>query len=129
MLERDIDAALVNEFFEYILDAEVREAFIYLVGAFTCLRSVTWRVKKQGFVRSFRVYQDGKRYFSMMPSQHKINFHFLPPVLRDSIYRKDAISKMFSSFDDSSHKDEEHWAIDIKTIEDARLLLRALNLK
>ena len=129
MLARDIDTVLVNEFFEYIQDEDVREAFIYLVGAFTCLRSVTWKVKMQGAVRSFRLYQDGKRYFSMMPSHRKINFHFRPPVLSENIYRKDVISKLFSSFDDSSNRDDEHWAIDIKTIDDARLLLRTLDLK
>lgn len=129
MLERDIDAVLVNEFFEYIQDAEVREAFIYLVGAFTCLRSVTWIVKMQGKVRSLRIYLDGKRFFSMMPSQQKINFHFRPSVLKEKIYRKEVISELFSSFDDSSHEDEEHWAIDIRTIDDARRLLHALNLQ
>lgn len=128
MLAHDIDSDLVNEFFEYIQDPEVREAFIYLAGAFTCLRSVEWTVKNQGEVRSVRIYQDGKRYFSFMPSQKKINFHFRPPVLRDGIYQKEEIRRLFESFDDSTHKDDEHWAIDIKNIDEARLLLRTLRL-
>ena len=129
MLAHDIDSDLVNEFYEYIQDTEVREAFIYLAGAFTCLRSVEWTVKNQGEVRSVRVYQDGKRYFSFMPSQKKINFHFRPPVLRDGIYQKEEIRSLFDSFDDSSHKDDEHWAIDILNIDDARRLVRALDLR
>ena len=128
MLAHDIDSDLVNEFFEYIQDSDVREAFIYLAGAFTCLRSVEWTVKHQGEVRSVRIYQDGKRYFSFMPSQKKINFHFRPPVLKDRIYRKEEIKKLFASFDDQTHKDEEHLAIDIRNIDDARRLLRALKL-
>lgn len=129
MLAYDIDSDLVNEFFEYIQDSDVREAFIYLAGAFTCLRSVEWTVKNQGEVRSVRIYQDGKRYFSFMPSQKKINFHFRPPVLKDGIYQKEEIRALFASFDDKSHKNDEHWAVDILTIDDARRLLRALDLR
>jgi len=129
MLAHDIDSDLVSEFYEYIQDADVREAFIYLAGAFSCFRSVEWTVKNQGEVRSFRIYQNGKRYFSFMPSQKKLNFHFRPPVLKDGIYRKDEIRKLFTSFDDKSHTDDEHWAIEILNIDDARRLVHALALR
>ncbi|MOA67776.1 hypothetical protein D3C78_1950930 [compost metagenome] len=65
----------------------------------------------------------------MMPSQQKINFHFRPPVLKVGIYDKSAIAAQFKSFDDTSHKDEEHWAVEIRSIDDARLLLRTLDLQ
>ncbi|MHC6225498.1 hypothetical protein ACYU03_12110 [Pseudomonas sp. X10] len=58
-----------------------------------------------------------------------INFHFRPPVLRDGIYQKKEIKRVFDSFDDSSHKDDEHWAVDIRNIDDAQLLIRTLNLR
>lgn len=129
MIERDFDSVLLTDFYEYIRDAEVRTAFAYLIGVFTCLRTVTLIVKMQGKVRSVRVYQHGKRFFSMMPSQCNINFHFRPPVLREHIYRKEEVAAFFESFDDSSHKDDEHWAVDIRSVDEARRLVQVLGLR
>lgn len=128
MIESDFDSELLTEFFEYIQDKDVREAFAYLIGQFICAGSVKLLAKWQGQVRSVRMYQDGDRHFSMMPSQHKINFHFRPPVLRKHIYRQETIASLFQSFDDSSHKDDEHWAIDIRNISEAQRLIQALHL-
>lgn len=129
MIERDFDSALLTDFYEYIRDVEVRTAFAYLIGVFTCLRTVTLIVKRQGEVRSVRMYQDGKYFFSMMPSQCNINFHFRPPVLREHIYQKEEIATLFESFDDSSHKNDEHWAVDIRNVDEARRLVQVLGFR
>ena len=57
MLKGAEDSERIAEFYEYIQDGGVREAFALLVGTFACLKSVSCRTAKQGKVRSFAVSQ------------------------------------------------------------------------
>lgn len=129
MLKGAQDSERIAEFYEYIQDGAVKEAFALLVGTFTCLKEVSCRVTSQN-VRSIAVYLDGKWCFSIMPSRKKLVFHWRPPVIKMKRYKKWVLQARFpESFTDDSHKaDDEHWAIKVKTLDEALLLLLILDL-
>ena len=129
MLKGAENSERIAEFYEYIQDGEVKEAFALLVGTFTCLKGVSCRVTSQK-VRSIAVDLDGKWCFSIMPSRKKLVFQWRPPVIKMKRYKKDRLKAQFpDSFIDDSHKaDDEHWAIKVKSLDDALLLLLILGL-
>lgn len=130
MLKGAEDSERIAEFYEYIQDGEVKEAFALLVGTFTCLKGVSCRVTPSKKVRSIAVDLDGKWCFSIMPSRKKLVFQWRPPVIKMKRYKKDRLKVQFpDSFTDDAHKaDDEHWAIKVKSLDDALLLLLILGL-
>src|SRR5438045_6403219 len=130
MLKGTEDSERIAEFYEYIRDNRVREAFALLVGTFTCLKTVTCRVSPQKEVRSIAVDLNGEWCFSIMPSQKKLVFQWRPPVIKMRRYKKDTLKAQFpESFTDDSHKvGDEHWFIKIESRDRALLLLRTLHL-
>lgn len=129
MLKGAEDTERVAEFYEYIQVAEVRDAFALLVGTFICAKSIDCRTARQGKVRSIAVDQGGAWCFSIMPSRKRLLFHWRPPVI--DLYRaqKDVIKARFvDNFTDNAHKHSEHWSVNIRSIEDALLLLGTLRL-
>jgi len=129
MLKGGEDSERIAEFYEYIQDNGVREAFALLVGTFTCLKAVTCRVSPQKKVRSIAVDLNGEWCFSIMPSRKKLLFHWRPPVVKRYRPQIQAIKALFpETFTDKSHKDAEHWAISIESIEEALRLLLILDL-
>lgn len=130
MLKGAEDSERIVEFYEYIQNEEAKEAFALLVGTFSCLKKVTCRVSSQKKVRSVAVDLNGEWCFSVMPSREKLRFHWRPSVIKMKRYRKEVIKEQFpDSFTDDSHKDAEHWAIDIRSRDGALLLLHVLGLK
>jgi phosphatidylserine/phosphatidylglycerophosphate/cardiolipin synthase-like enzyme len=129
MLKGAEDSDRIAEFYEYIQDGEVKEAFSLLVGTFTCLKDVSCRVTSQ-IVRSIAVDLDGSWCFSIMPSREKLLFQWRPPVIKMKKYKKEKLKAQFpNNFNDDSHKDgDEHWAITVKSLGDALLLLLVLGL-
>ncbi|WP_242199519.1 MULTISPECIES: hypothetical protein [unclassified Pseudomonas] len=128
MLEGPDDSERIAEFYEYIRVGGAREAFALLVGTFTCLKSVSCSTAKQGKVRSVAVRQGGAWCFSIMPSRKRLLFHWRPPVVDRYRTQIAATKALFpESFTDNSHKDAEHWAISIQSIEDAMRLLLILD--
>jgi len=129
MLKGAEDSERIAEFYEYIQDGGVKEAFALLVGTFTCLKSLSCRTARQGKVRSIAIELEGEWCFSIMPSRKRLRFHWRPPVLGRYRNHKEAIKSAFpDSFTDDSHKDSEHWAVKIVSIEKALLLLLLLDL-
>ena len=130
MLKGAEDSERIAEFYEYIQDGGVKEAFALLVGTFTCLKSVSCRTARQGKVRSIAVSHVDAWCFSIMPSRKKLLFHWRPPVVDRYRSQIEAIKALFpNTFTDRSHKDFEHWAISIESIEEALRLLLVLDLK
>ncbi|UCP00060.1 hypothetical protein LF844_09685 [Metapseudomonas lalkuanensis] len=127
MLRGFEDSERLTEFYAYIQDGEVREAFALLIGTFACLQSVTCRVVKQGSVRSVGIYQGEKWMFSVMPTQQRLHFQWRPPAIASSKYDKASIAAAFPDFSD--HKQEEHWSVYVCSIESALLLLLILDLQ
>ncbi|CAI8935664.1 hypothetical protein [Pseudomonas sp. IT-P294] len=129
MLKGAGDAERIAEFYEYIQDGGVREAFALLIGTFTCMSSVSCWAAKQGVVRSVAVSQGDAWCFSIIPSRKKLLFHWRPPVVDRYRPQIEAIEALFpKNFTDKSHKDAEHWAISIESIEEALRLLLILDL-
>lgn len=129
MLKGAEDSERIAEFYEYIQDTGVREAFALLIGTFTCLRGVSCRTAHQGKVRSIALTLGDAWCFSIMPSRKKLLFHWRPPVLDRYRHQIEAIKALFpETFSDKSHKDAEHWAISIESIEEALRLLLVLDL-
>jgi len=129
MLKGAEDSERITEFYEYIQDGGAREAFALLIGTFTCLKSVSCRTAKQGKVRSVSVSQGDAWCFSIMPSRKRLLFHWRPPVVDRYRPQIEAIRALFpENFTDKSHKDAEHWAISIESIEEALRLLLILDL-
>ncbi|MNG10800.1 hypothetical protein D3C84_942920 [compost metagenome] len=129
MLNGAEDSERIAEFYEYIRDNGVREAFALLVGTFTCLKSVSCRAAHQGKVRSVAITKGDAWCFSIMPSRQKLLFHWRPPVVDRYRPQIDAIKALFpDTFTDKSHKDAEHWAVSIQSIEESLRLLLILDL-
>jgi hypothetical protein len=130
MLKGAEDSERITEFYEYIQNEEVKEAFALLVGTLTCFDKVTCRVSPQKEVRSIAIDLNGEWCFSIMPSHKKLVFQWRPPVIKMRLYSKDILKTQFpESFTDDSHKvGDEHWAIKVLSRDDALLLLRALSL-
>lgn len=129
MLKGAEDSERIAEFYEYIQDGGVREAFALLVGTFTCLKSVSCSTAKQGKVRSVAIRQADAWFFSIMPSRKRLLFHWRPPVVDRYRTQIEAIKALFpENFTDKSHKDAEHWSISIQSIEDALRLLLILDI-
>lgn len=129
MLEGAEDSERIAEFYEYIQDGGAKEAFALLVGTLTCLRGVSCSTAHQGKVRSIAVRQGDDWCFSIMPSRKKLLFHWRPPVVDRYRPRIDAIKAQFpDNFTNTSHKDAEHWAVNIDSIEEALRLLLILDL-
>ncbi|MNB99177.1 hypothetical protein D3C76_389150 [compost metagenome] len=129
MLKGAEDSERIAEFYEYIRDYGVREAFALLIGTFTCLKSASCRTAYQGKVRSVAVSQGDAWCFSIIPSRQKLLFHWRPPVVDRYRPQREAIKALFpETFTDKSHKDAEHWAISINSIEEALRLLLILDL-
>jgi hypothetical protein len=129
MLKSAEDSERITEFYEYIQDGGVREAFALLVGTFTCLKGVSCKTAKQGKVRSVAVSQGDTWCFSIMPSRKKLLFHWRPPVVDRYRSQIEAIKFNFpESFTDKSHKDAEHWAVSIESLDHSLRLLLLLDL-
>lgn len=130
MLEGAEDSERIAEFYEYVQDEKVKEAFALLVGTFTCLKNVTCKVSSQKKVRSVAVYLNGKWCFSIMPSHKKLVFQWRPPVIHMKLYKEDRLEAQFpDTFTNDSHKaGDEHWAIKVKSREDVLQLLSVLSL-
>ena len=129
MLKGAEDSERIAGFYEYIQDGGVREAFALLVGTFTCLKSVSCRTATQGKVRSVAISQGDAWCFSIMPSRKKLLFHWRPPVVDRYRSQIEAIKANFpESFTDKSHKDAEHWAVTIESLDHALRLLLFLDL-
>ena len=123
------DSERIAEFYEYIQDGGAKEAFALLVGTFTCLKSLSCKTAKQGKVRSVAISQGDAWCFSIMPSRKKLLFHWRPPVVERYRTQIEAMKALFpETFTDKSHKDVEHWAISIESIEEALRLLLVLDL-
>ncbi|WP_238965534.1 hypothetical protein [Pseudomonas sp. AF32] len=129
MLKGADDSERITEFYEYIQSKEVRTAFALLVGTLTCLRGVSCSTAYQGKVRSIAVRQGDDWCFSIMPSRKKLLFHWRSPVVDRYRPKLDVIKTWFpGDFTDTSHKDAEHWAVNIDSIEEALRLLLILDL-
>jgi len=65
-----------------------------------------------------------------MPSHKKLVFQWRPPVIKMKQYKKERLKAQFpGNFTDDSHKaDDELWAINVESRDDAVLLIRTLNL-
>ena len=130
MLNGAEDSERIAEFYDYIQDGCVREAFSLLVGTFTCLKGVSCKTAQQGKVRSVAISQGDAWCFSIMPSRKKLLFHWRPPVVDRYRPQIEVIKALFpETFTDKSHKDAEHWAVSIESIEEAMRLLLVLDLK
>ncbi|WP_447650968.1 hypothetical protein [Pseudomonas abietaniphila] len=130
MIKGAEDSERIAEFYEYIEDGEVKEAFALLLGSFTCYKKVSCRVSAQKKVRSIAVDYKGKWCFSIMASKQKLVFHWRPHILNMGLCKKAPIKANFGDrFTDKSHKeDDEHWAVTLKNIQDALILLLILQL-
>jgi hypothetical protein len=128
---RDVkDSERITEFYEYIKDDKVKEAFALLIGILTCIKEAAWRVSPQKKVRSIAVDLNGAWCFSIMPSKKRLTFQWRPPVIKMKLYDKEKLKLQFpESFTDDSHKDnDEHWAVKVESYDDASQILRMLNL-
>ncbi|MFJ4157516.1 hypothetical protein ACIPZF_22290 [Pseudomonas sp. NPDC089752] len=126
MLKSGEDTTWMGEYYDYIRDGCAKEAYALLIGTLVCMKSVSCYRKPQGEVRSVGIHVDGECGFALMPTQKWLTFQWRPPVTRAQRYSADHVRSRFpDSFMLPQH---EHWAVRIKTIEDALLLLLILDL-
>jgi len=126
MLKIGEDTAWMSDYYDYIRDGGVKEAYALLIGTLACMKSVTCYRKPQGEVRSVGIEVGGECWFAFMPTQDWLTFQWRPPVIRSKRYRE---AHLRSQFPDSfTLPQDEHWAVRIKTIEDSLRLLLILDL-
>lgn len=127
MLKGAEDSERITEFYEYIQDGGAKEAFALLIGTFACLRTFSCGVKPQGNVRSIGLEISGECWFAIMVTQKSLTFQWRPPITRTQRYDQDQLRAQFPSSFTSTSQDG-HWAVKIRSIEEALLLLLILDL-
>ena len=127
MLKAGASTEWTCDFYRYITDGEVREAFALLVGSLACAEGVTCARRDQGEVRSVGIEVDGECWFALMVAREWLTFQWRPPVTRTNQYRSAHLRSQFpDSFTDTAQAD--HWSIKITSLDDALRLLLILDI-
>lgn len=127
MLDGAKNSNLYAEWFDYISDASVKQAFLYFVGLAAASDRFSCHVQWKGDVRDFRFHDaSGEQPHSFITNQHWLLFYFRPPAIQSGGFSRDALTMDFDSFEENPAGE---WHIKLRTIADVDRLARHLKLR
>jgi hypothetical protein len=113
---------LYSEWLEYIQDADVKAAFLYLIGLAACSRRFRCNIQWKGEVRDFRFHEcSGEQPYSFITNQRWLLFYFRASAVRSDHKLRQTLSKVFDSFEENSAGE---WTIKLRSISDVGKLTR-----
>lgn len=124
MLKGSLCPENYSDWLERIESADVRSAFIHLVGLAACSRTLICHPQlkgQSGPIRDFRFYDEhGEQPFSFITNRRKpLLFYFRHPATRSQEYSFDDVQRLFPG---AKNPQAEEWTVPIATVADAERL-------
>lgn len=114
------NAALLPEHLQYIADADVRDAFVYLLGLAASDPRFQCYGELKGAIRDFRFLDvNGQQLFSFIVNRASLLFYVRAPAINSGQF---ALADLRVSFPDASVNNAGEWTVRIQRIADARVL-------
>lgn len=130
MLADSFNSELYHDWLGYIVDAEAKDAFVYITGYAACLSQYKCHPQfkgKNGPLRDFRFFNtQNEQPFSFIVNQKWLLFYFRPPSALSRQYSFDLVKEALPS---ASINNSGEWTIKIKNIRDVKTLTNILGLQ
>lgn len=131
MLKGSLLSENYSDWLEWIESAEIRSAFVHLVGLAACSRTLTCHPQlkgKKGPIRDFRFHdEDGEQRFSFITNREKpLLFYFRHPATRSQEYSFEEIQRLFPG---AKNPQAGEWTVPIATVADAERLWKYLRVR
>lgn len=131
MLKGSLFPENYSDWLERIESAEIRSAFVHLVGFAACSRTLTCHPQlkgKSGPIRDFRFHDEyGEQPFSFIINRKKpLLFYFRHPATRSQEYSFEEVQSLFP---DAKKPQAEEWTVPIATVVDAERLWEYLRVQ
>jgi hypothetical protein len=127
MLDGTKNCSLYGDWLDYIVDASVKQAFLYLLGLAATSTRYSCHIQRKGEIRDFRFHDAGdEQPHSFITNQHWLLFYFRPPAVRSGRYSRDAIAADFDSFEETPAGE---WHVKLRSIADVERLVQHVRLR
>lgn len=124
MLDGSENGQLFSEWLDFILEPDVKDAFIYLVGVCVCLPRMNCDIQWKGEVRNFRLFDEqGEQPYSFITNQKWVLFYFRPVAVRAL---RDCREELMSTFDEFKENPAGEWTVKLRNIEEVKRLVAFL---
>ena len=125
MLRDAKNAALLPEHLQYIADADVRDAFVYLLGLAASDQRFQCYGELKGAIRDFRFLDvNGQQLFSFIVNRESLLFYFRSPAVRSGRF---ALTDLLVLFPTTNVNNTGEWTVRIQKITEAKALWSYLN--
>lgn len=120
MLKDAKNAELLSDYLHHIRPLEVRDAFVYLVGAAAADMRFQCYGALKGVVRDFRFYDaSGEQHYAFIVNRESLLFYFRAPAVTSGRHDFEQLSKLFTEV----HKNNAgEWTVRVLDLASAQRL-------
>lgn len=127
MLADAKNASLYSEWLAHIKESDVKDAFLYIVGASAVLTNYRCYPQKKGEVRDFRyITENDEQPFAFILNHAWLLFYFRANAIRSGRYSFAMVQKEFCS---AKELGRGEWTVKLRSIADVQRLWRLLSIK
>lgn len=127
MLFEAINASMLAQHFQYIDHAEVKDAFVYLVGLAATDPRYQCYGEIKGVMRDFRFYEEsGQQPFAFIVNRESLLFYFRKPAVRSGLFEFTALQRRFAT---ASENTSGEWTVRISNVTDVKLVWSYITLQ
>lgn len=120
MLTDAKNASVLPDQLEYIASQDVKDAYIFLVGAAATSYRFQCHGELKGVIRDFRLYDEsGQQPFAFIVNRESLLFYFRLPAIRSGVY---VLDELLVKFDDVGENSAGEWTLRIPDLATARQL-------
>ena len=128
MLAESKDASLYPDWLSHIESEHTRDAFHYLIGRASTLKSLTCHPKQKGVISAFQFIDPGRHEmpFAFIPNKQWLLFYFRAPAVRSQKY---SFASLQAAFDSVAKNKSGEWTVKLRSIADVQRLWRLLSIE
>lgn|GEM_PF-678505 len=126
MLDGNKNPELYREWLDFIIDPDVKDAFLHIVGLAATSTRYACHIQWKGEVRDFRFHDIASKDqpHAFITNQKWLLFYFRPPAVRTNGQARATLEQELDGF---SETPAGEWSIKLRSVADVRRLARHIN--